>query len=205
MNDRNFDSEKVNIYFYHCTDLFYELDKRLGVAKDGYLFLSAEEILKGLEGKLNAQKILKERRGTGFVIKQIGNKVAVSTGVSPKDLHEREATKEITQFEGSPAYKGLVRGKVKVVLGTGLDAEKFKKRDILVTPMTTPKFIPFIKQASAVITDEGGLLCHAAIISRELKTPCIIGTKIATKVLKDEDLIEVDANRGIVKILKRSK
>jgi len=55
------------------------------------------------------------------------------------------------------------------------------------------------------VTDEGGITCHAAIISRELKKPCIIGTKIATKVLKDGDLVEVDADKGIVKILKKAK
>jgi pyruvate,water dikinase len=52
------------------------------------------------------------------------------------------------------------------------------------------------------VTDEGGVTCHAAIVAREMKKPCIIGTKIATKVLKDGDLVEVDANKGVVKILK---
>ena len=65
--------------------------------------------------------------------------------------------------------------------------------------------MPAIRKAKAIITDEGGLLCHAAIVSRELKIPCIIGTKIATKILKDNDLIEIDTNNGIVKIIKRAK
>lgn len=71
--------------------------------------------------------------------------------------------------------------------------------------MTDPSFLPVMKQAIAFITDEGGVLCHAAITARELKKPCIIGTKIATKVLKDGDLVEVDANHGIIKIIKRVK
>ncbi len=75
---------------------------------------------------------------------------------------------------------------------------------ILVAPMTTPDFVPLMKRAGAIITDEGGLLCHASIVARELKKPCIVGTKIATQVLKDEDLVEVDATKGIVKILKRA-
>jgi pyruvate,water dikinase len=62
-----------------------------------------------------------------------------------------------------------------------------------------------MKKAAAIITDEGGINSHAAIISRELKKPCIIGTKIATQVLKDGDFVEIDANRGVVKILKRVK
>ena len=69
--------------------------------------------------------------------------------------------------------------------------------------MTTPWYLPAMKKAAGFITDEGGLLCHAAIVSREMNKPCIIGTKIATKVLKDGDLVEVDANNGVVKILKK--
>jgi pyruvate,water dikinase len=62
-----------------------------------------------------------------------------------------------------------------------------------------------VEENSTIITNVGGLTCHAAIVSRELGIPCIIGTKIAAKVLKDGDLVEVDANKGVVKILKRSK
>ena len=62
-----------------------------------------------------------------------------------------------------------------------------------------------MKRASAIVTDEGGITCHAAIIARELKVPCVIGTKIATQVLNDGDLVEVNANQGIVKILKKAK
>ena len=69
--------------------------------------------------------------------------------------------------------------------------------------MTNPQMIPFIKKAVAIITDEGGITCHAAIISREMKKPCITGTKNATQLLDTGDLIEVDANKGIVKIIKK--
>ena len=75
--------------------------------------------------------------------------------------------------------------------------------NILVSFATSPNLMPAIRKASAIITNEGGLTCHAAIVSRELKIPCVIGTKIATKVLKDGDLVEVDANKGVVKKLNR--
>ena len=65
--------------------------------------------------------------------------------------------------------------------------------------MTDPRYVPAMKKAAAIVTDEGGITCHAAIVSRELKKPCIIGTKIATKVLKDGDEVEVDAEKGVVK------
>jgi len=61
---------------------------------------------------------------------------------------------------------------------------------------------PLISIVKAIVTNEGGILCHAAIIAREFKKPCIVGTKIATQVLHDGDLVEVDANKGIVKIIK---
>jgi pyruvate,water dikinase len=79
-----------------------------------------------------------------------------------------------------------------------------KKGDILVTSMTTPDYVPAMEKALAFVTDEGGLSCHAAIVAREMKKPCIIGTKIATKVLKDNDLVEVDANKGIIKKLNQN-
>ena len=68
--------------------------------------------------------------------------------------------------------------------------------------MTRPEYLPAMKKAAAFITDEGGITCHAAIIAREMKKPCIIGTKIATQVLKDGDMVEVKANHGLVIILK---
>ena len=79
--------------------------------------------------------------------------------------------------------------------------EKFKRGDILVSPATNPNILPVMKIAAAIITDEGGITCHAAIVSREFKIPCVVGTKIATKVLKDGDLVEVDAEKGVVRKL----
>ncbi len=70
--------------------------------------------------------------------------------------------------------------------------------------MTRPDYLPAMKKASAFVTDEGGITCHAAIVAREMKKPCIVGTKIATKILKDGDEVEVDANAGMIRVLKRA-
>jgi len=115
-----------------------------------------------------------------------------------KQLHIEEI-EEITELKGNCASPGKVIGKVKVCRGAS-EISKMKEGNILVACMTQPEFVPAMKKASAVITDEGGLTCHAAIISRELKIPCIIGTKNATKVLKDGMEVEVDADNGIIKI-----
>ena len=108
----------------------------------------------------------------------------------------------IKKIKGRPAYPGKIQGKVKKILSFS-DMKKFKAGEILVTEMTNPKYLSIIKKTSAIITDEGGITCHAAIISRELKKPCITGTKNATKILNDGDIIEVDANRGVVHIIKK--
>ncbi len=110
-----------------------------------------------------------------------------------------DEAKEIT---GQIVYPGKVTGNVRVILKKD-DVVNFKDGEVLVSYMTMPAFIFAIQKASAFVTDEGGITCHAAIVARELKKPCIIGTKIATKVLKDGDLVEVDAEKGVVKILKR--
>ncbi len=107
------------------------------------------------------------------------------------------------EVKGQIAFKGNVRGIVKVV-NAFKDISKVNEGDILVTAMTMPKYLPAMKKAAAFVTDEGGITCHAAIVSREMKKPCIIGTKVATQVLHDGDLVEVDADNGVVRILEKA-
>ncbi len=111
-------------------------------------------------------------------------------------------TGKVGEVAGQPAYKGVARGLVRIVRKQS-HLEKVKKGDILVAPMTTPDFLPAMDRAAAFVTDEGGVTCHAAIVSREMEKPCVIGTKYATEVLRDGDLVEVDANKGVVRILKK--
>jgi phosphohistidine swiveling domain-containing protein len=106
----------------------------------------------------------------------------------------------VREFKGTPASAGKIRGRVRIVFGSR-EFSKFKAGEILVAEMTRPDFLPIMRKAGAFITDEGGLTCHAAIVARELHKPCIIGTKIATQVLRDGDIIEVDANEGSIRRL----
>lgn len=98
---------------------------------------------------------------------------------------------------GLPASPGIAFGKARVILDVK-DAKDFEKGDILVTKMTDPDWVPVMKIASAIVTDEGGMTSHAAIVSRELGIPAVVGTGNATKVIKDNQEITVDAIRGIV-------
>ncbi len=113
-----------------------------------------------------------------------------------------EENKNVTELKGLIAYSGRVQGTVKIVLRAS-DVAKVKEGDILVSSATNPDLIVAMKKAAAFVTDTGGIISHAAIISRELKKPCVVGTKIGTHVFKDGDVVEVDADRGVVKILER--
>ena len=84
------------------------------------------------------------------------------------------------------------------------EIDKIEQGDILVTTMTSPDFVIGMKKAGAIITDVGGILSHAAIVSRELKKPCIVGTGVATKVIHDGDVVEIHSGRGTVKVTKRA-
>lgn len=101
---------------------------------------------------------------------------------------------------GQVAYPGQAVGIVRHI-HTVEQMRSFKRGEILVSPMTIPAFLPAMRMAKAIVTDEGGITCHAAIVARELKIPCVIGTKVATKVFKAGDRVEVDATRGIVRKL----
>jgi len=102
------------------------------------------------------------------------------------------------EVRGVCASVGKARGVVRVLLNPR-DVGKIRAGEILVTTMTTPDFVPAMKKAGAIVTDEGGITCHAAIVSRELGIPCVIGTKSATRAFRDGDVVEVDADNGVVK------
>jgi pyruvate,water dikinase len=106
-------------------------------------------------------------------------------------------TKKIL-VKGKPAYLGKATGVARVILETE-DFSRFNPGDILVTRTTNPAWTPLIGVAKAVVTNVGSTICHAAIVSREYGVPCIVGTKNATKVIKDGEKIEVDANQGVVR------
>jgi len=99
---------------------------------------------------------------------------------------------------GVPASPGVASGRVKVALTVEEAAKKMEKGDILVTKMTDPDWVPYMKIASAIVTDEGGMTAHAAIVARELGIPAVVGTGNATEVLKDNMVVTVDGSRGVV-------
>lgn len=99
---------------------------------------------------------------------------------------------------------GVIKGRAKICLDKS-EIGKVKSGDILVANFTTPDFIPAMEKAAAIVADQGGLSSHAAIVSRELGVPCVMATKNGTRVIRENDLIEVNAKTGVVKILERAK
>lgn len=150
------------------------------------------------------KKLVQRRRGYFYLfVAKTGQKYILTDKKIIKKIKNKffKISKTASSFKGHTAYPGLVRGLVYNLDNPRISQSKIKF--ILVASMTHPKDTALIAESAAIVTNEGGILSHAAIISRELKKPCIIGTKIATKVLKDGDKIEVDANKGVVQIIKR--
>ena len=104
---------------------------------------------------------------------------------------------EVPILTGAGSSPGIGTGPVKV-LKSPKEIAKVKQGDVLVAPMTSPDYVPAMKKAAAIVTDEGGMTSHAAIVSRELGIPCVVGTKGATEMLKDDTIVTVDGGRGLV-------
>src|SRR3989344_2210265 len=137
-------------------------------------------------------------KGTFYVI-QVRPITTLSSGSSNvQSPISNEAGKQTTGeaiLKGQGASPGIATGSVKI-LHSPKEIGKVKKGDILVARMTSPDYVPAMKQASAIVTDEGGVTSHAAIVSRELGLPCVVGTKLATKNLKDGEIITVNGKTG---------
>lgn len=202
-------TERVDTWrqaMYEAQPFYRELERRLTIEKGAAIHLTIKEIEAYLEGGQEPDRQeLNKRLINRYITHYRRQNVEV---IADPDKMKKVVTKflklsdysHVKQFTGRPAFTGRVRGRAKIVMGPN-DISKMKKGEIIVSNMTHPDYILAIKRARAIVTDEGGVTCHAAIISRELEIPCVIGTKIATEVLKDGDRVEVDAKKGVVKKL----
>lgn len=194
---------------------FFEFIAKLAKCsvKDAYMFYTSDEVSRLLHTGLALPKNVLEQR-KDFCLLQIQNKTVTlfngneAYNVKRDILDTHLPGREMTTLSGSVAYRGLVKGVAKVmkvdnsakvrVISENLDSDTDY---ILVVGMTNPAMVPLITKVKGIVTDEGGITCHAAVISREFKIPCIVGTKYATHIFSDGDLLEVDANKGIVRRL----
>ena len=183
--------------------LLEEIAQRIGTTRKILVDLSEQEIIRGLHsGK--ADLLLYERRKIEDVILKLRNNLFFFSGEEAKKVRAAFPEEDLSHWnevKGTMGYPGKVQGKAKIV-NTELELGKVEKGDILISPMTNPNYGPVFDKVAAIVTDEGGILCHSAIVSREMKIPCVMGTKFSTRVFKDGELIEVDAQKGIVKKVK---
>jgi len=183
-----------------------EIAKRLNLNVEQTKYLIDDEIKQALLDNKDFSEVTNKRIEYCVTVTENG-KTKVYTGNRAKEIIKNETAEDkidtdISELKGSTAYSGKVKGIAKIVL-VKQDISKIQKGEILISSATNPDLIIAMKKAAAFVTDTGGITTHAAIVSREMKKPCIVGTKIATKVIQDGDFVEVDAEKGIVKILKR--
>lgn len=202
----------IRVYFDEYSYIYKLLDilsKQFSVPFEDLATYNPFEIISLFDDKIVDNKELEKRRKF-HILKNKNNKVELLYD----DEHEAVIDVMVPKMKpknilkGKIANKGKYIGKVKL-FNHGYEFYKVKKLtremekgDILVTETTSPELTIACHKAGAIVTNEGGLLSHAAIISRELGIPCIVGAHGITSSVKDKDLIEVDANKGIVKKIK---
>jgi phosphohistidine swiveling domain-containing protein len=191
---------------WYSQNIFAEIGKRLNlpVTLAGYMLPAEVEACLIHKKIVNKKKIQDRYDNCVFRIKPNGS-VNILSGIKAANIIDnflkfRKVEKSSLMLKGRVANQGIARGRVRIIQDARR-CDEFKHGEILVTAMTSPDYMFAVRRAAAIITDEGGVICHAAIISRELGLPCIVGTKFATKVLHDGDLVEVDAQKGIIKKL----
>ncbi len=189
-----------------------EIAKRLGISLQESKFLTFEEVEACLSGRVDfdVHQEVKARTELSCMSIRDGNMRIFSGEECGRKIKEKignlESLERLPQdgfgeLKGSTAFAGKAIGTVKIIASVA-DIDKLETGDILVSPATNPDLIVAMKRAAAFVTDTGGITSHAAIVARELRKPCVVGTKFATRTFKDGDKVEVDADLGIVKKLK---
>ncbi|MFA6304244.1 MAG: PEP-utilizing enzyme [Patescibacteria group bacterium] len=200
-----------SLVFYYGHFLYQEISRRFGIIINDLMFYTIDEMAKLIGTGKRQDKPEIQRRKRRFIYLMIDNRVKlISQPQKIKNImtiinrqSDKPSINKHHKLFGHSAYLGRVQGKVRIIRINRLyqDLLRIKNGEILVAHSTKPDFVPAMKKAAAVITDEGGITCHAAVISRELKIPCVVGTKIATRVFITGDMVEVDADKGIVRKL----
>ena len=195
--------KEILVYLHYIDRILQEVSRRMGLSMEEVRASCPFEFKDVFNGKLTKKELDDRLHYSVIVWERNKKKARILSGLHGKNWEGKTLTKgthDVKIIKGNTASLGKVTGKVRILLKAG-DSNQLKDGEVLVTFMTSPDFMPAISRCSAIVTDLGGVTSHAAIISRELKLPCIVGTKIATKVLRTGDSVEVNANQGIVTIL----
>lgn len=185
---------------YKMQPILEEIASRLGISSFLVRHMMTKEVGQALaSGSVNRKELYERNKPYVYLVD--GKNESIIIGEQAKKLiSEVEAEEELDlkELKGQTGCVGKAKGIVKQIFRSS-DMQKMNKGDILVSIATDPDILPAMKKAAAFVTEQGGVTSHAAIVARELNVPCVIGTKIATKVFEDGDLVEVDAYKGIVR------
>ena len=162
--------------------------------RDDVEYMTIEEILS--ESGRDYEKVRERRDGYIYFKDEIYKPDAFYERYP--DIRIMDTSARQQEVCGTTACGGTARGRVARIMESS-QIDRVEQGDILVAPMTTPDLLAAMKRSAAFVTDEGGVTCHAAIVSREMGKPCVIGTQYATQVLQDGDEVEVNADEGIVR------
>lgn len=187
---------------YRMQPILQEIARRLKLSLKEVRFMLKDEVREALlKGKIRRKELRQRTKLAVFYYEYGVEKVFVGKRARRLAAHaEKSFDHDTDEIRGQVGCIGKATGTVKVIIRPQ-DMAKMRPGDILVSIATDPDIVPAMKKAAAIITEQGGVTSHAAIVARELNIPCVIGTKIATRVLKDGDQVEVDAHTGIVKKL----
>lgn len=209
---RNFvDIYQKRIEEYRMSTLYQEIDRLLpelfgklhARLKDCAHWLTRKEIAEFIERGALPTSIIEERKKrylriqrdfeiADYPLARINEVLAAELG------HMR---KEVSDLAGSTAFPGKIHGSA-VIVCSPRDYQKITPESVVVASMTVPDMVPYLTNVKGIVTNDGGTLCHASIVAREFRIPTVVGTECATEVFKDGDLVEVDANNGVVRKIK---
>jgi len=185
--------------FYSARPLVLEIMQRLKCTLDQLWYVLPHELPLF---QTNREEFLEEvkNRQKSYLFETSSSGEVLLSGDEAAQYLTKQNTEGIKTVKGVTGSGGKITGVVQIIR-SAQEVAKFEKGKIFVAVTTNPDYVPAMQKATAFITDEGGITCHAAIVAREMKRPCVVGTKNATKVLKDGDHVEVDADKGIVRKL----
>ena len=179
-------------------DFSKQISTKTGVPCELVASMTLSELSQFLEsGKLIEKEALEKRFEKSALVISPQHYVCTTDAGEIERLENLNADNS-GEVKGTVAFRGKATGIARIVFDP-FKVVEFNEGDVLITGMTRPDYLQLMKKSAAIVTDVGGLLCHAAIVSREIGKPCVIGTQKATKTFKDGDLVEVDATNGTVR------
>jgi len=190
--------------YWHLEKLLREIARRCGASLSQVRSTPFDKLAQALQTGKFDENLANEVQKVHIVIPDDNGNSQLLYGKQAEKYYDENVEPHAgesatgSQVQGATACPGKAKGHAKIINKPSQMA-KMQKGDILISTATTPAIVPAMKKAAAIVTDEGGLTCHAAIVSRELGIPCIVGTRVATRIFKDGEEVEVDAAKGIAR------